>query len=356
MPDQRVIDTDGHFDEPAEVWTEYLDPRYHEMAPTFVQDTEGRFRPFVAGQMKPYIPFPPGHDPGGMTPGGGKDPHSRLADMDKEGIDVMVMYPTTGLFFFGIEEVDVTVALCRAFNDWAHDFCRVSPERLIAPVLVPQMDVREALTEVRRGVGELGLRGALMRPNPVAGRTLDHPAFEPLWSLLEELDVPLVLHEGTTQDVPQVGGDRYENFLFRHMISHAFEQQMAVLSLICGGVLERHPGLRVLLVEAGIGWVPYWLDRMDHHAEKWGHASAPLPLTPTEYFRRQCFVAADADERLIPHVVDAIGDDNLCFSTDYPHPDHVFEGVTARLTSRDDLSEASKRKILCDNAERLFHI
>ncbi len=355
MKGQRVIDTDAHYQEPAEIWSQYLEPRYREMAPSFVVDNEGRPRPFVGGQMKPYIPFPPGTSPELGMPGG-SDPKARLADMDKEGIDVMVMYPTTGLFFFGIAELDVTVALCRAFNDWSAEFCSASPERFFAPVLVPQMDVGETLLEVRRGVKELGLRGAFMRPNPIAGRTLDHPAFEPLWSLLEELDVPLVLHEGTTQDVPQVGGDRYQNFLFRHMISHAFEQQMALLSLICGGVLERHPGLRVLIVECGIGWVPYWLDRMDHHVEKWGFASAPLPLEPTEYFVRQCFVAADSEEPLLPQVVSAIGDANICFSTDYPHPDHAFEGVVGALSSRADLSESSKRKILCDNAARLFRI
>ena len=225
------------------------------MAPRFVQDNEGQFRPLVAGELKPRIPFPPSVASGKM-PAGASDPRARLADMDREGIDVMVMYPTIGLFFFGIDRVDITVALCRAYNDWAHDFCRVDPQRLLAPTLLPQLNIHEAMTEVRRGVTELGLTGALMRPNPVAGRTLDHPAFEPLWTLLEELDVPLVLHEGTTQDLPQVGGDRYQNFMFRHMISHAFEQQMGLLSLICGGVLERHPSLRVLIVEAGVGWVP----------------------------------------------------------------------------------------------------
>ena len=154
------------------------------------------------------------------------------------------------------------------------------------------------------------------------------------------------MHEGTTQDVPQVGIDRYDNFMFRHMITHPFEQQMGLLSLICGGVLERHPGLRALVVEAGVGWVPYWMERMDHHVEAWGFASAPLPLTPSEYFRRQCFVSADAEETLLPFVVQAVGDENVCFSTDYPHPDHEFEGIVAQLTERQDLPEASKRRIL----------
>jgi len=348
----RVIDVDGHFVEPESIWKRHLDARYHEAAPRRVVDSQGRTRTLVGGRLKPYIPPPPGSgmemDPGGY------DPKARLAAMDREGIDVMTMYPTTGLFFFGIEEVDVTVALCRAYNDWAHEFCSASPQRLFAPVLLPQLDVHESVAELRRGVEQLGMRAAMLRPNPVGGRTLDDPALEPIWEALEAADAPVVLHEGTTQDVPQVGLDRYDNFLFRHMITHPFEQQLALLSLICGGVLERHPGLRVLIVEAGVGWVPYWIERMDHHAQEWGHASCSLPLKPSEYFARQCFVSADPEETLLPFVVGAVGDENLCFSSDYPHPDHVFEGIVEALTSRSDLTEESKRKILSENAARLF--
>ena len=140
------------------------------------------------------------------------------------------------------------------------------------------------------------------------------------------------------------------------MISHPFEQQMALLSLICGGVLERHPKMRVTMVEAGVAWVPYWIDRMDDHVEHWGHASLPLKEKPSYYFKRQCFVSAEGAERLLPFTVDAIGDDNICFSSDYPHPDHPFDGVVAELKSMPRLSDESKRKILGDNAARLFGI
>jgi predicted TIM-barrel fold metal-dependent hydrolase len=355
MTEYQVIDADGHFDEPTDLWPEYLEKRFHSVAPRFVFDNCGRPRILIGGELKGYIPMPPGHTPGD-TMAGGRDPHARLADMKKEGIDVMVMYPTMGLFFYGIPQLDLTVALCRAFNDWAGDFCAVEPERLFAPAILPQMDIQESMNEARRVAEKRPMQGVVLRPNPVAGRTLDHPAFEPMWSLLEELDVPLVLHEGTTQDVPQAGTARYDNFMFRHIITHAFEQQMGLMSLICGGVLERHPGLRVLIVEAGIGWVPYWLDRLDHHVEKWGFASAPLEEKPSTYFARQCFVSADAEEFMLPQVVSLIGDDNLCFSTDYPHPDHTFEGVVAALAERTDLSDASKRKILGGNAARVFKI
>jgi predicted TIM-barrel fold metal-dependent hydrolase len=110
------------------------------------------------------------------------------------------------------------------------------------------------------------------------------------------------------------------------------------------------------MVEAGLAWVPYWLERMDHHVEKWGFVNTPLALSPSEYFRRQCWVSADAEEKLLPFVIQAIGDDNLCFSTDYPHPDHDFAGIVAGVQERGDLTTESKRKILGENAARLFGI
>jgi predicted TIM-barrel fold metal-dependent hydrolase len=227
---------------------------------------------------------------------------------------------------------------------------------MFVPALVPQLDVTAAMEEARFGVEQLGMRGVFLRPNPIGGRTLDNPVFEPLWSLIEDLDVPLVLHEGTTQNLPQVGLDRYDNFLFRHVCSHAFEAQMAVLSLLCGRVLERHPRLRVVTVEAGCGWVPYWLERLDEHMEEWGHASAPLKEKPSTYFKRQWVVSMDPEETTMAAVVMCIGDDNLIFSTDYPHPDHKFEGIVGNVSNREDLSDQSKAKILGLNAARAFKI
>ncbi len=358
MTAYRVIDADAHFVEPPEVWNKYLDPKFRHAAPKKVIDNQGRSRRVIANHMMEYIPNAP-PPPGGVTMDkkpGSFDPKARIADMDEAGVDTMVIYPTSGLYFFSLKDVPTCVALCQAYNNWASDFVKYDPKRLVAPCIIPQIDVDEAIKEARRGLGELGLRGVFMRPNPVGGRTMDHPAYEPLWDVLEEYNAPVVLHEGTTQDLNQTGMDRYDNFMFRHMISHPFEQQMALLSMICGGVLERHPKLRTMTVECGVAWAPYWIDRMDDHIHHWGHASLKLPLMPSEYFRRQCFVAAEGNERLLPFTVDAIGDDNICFSTDYPHPDHPFDGVVEGLKTMNGLSDVSKRKILGENAARLFGI
>ena len=357
MAKYRVIDADGHFMEPDSIWTKYLEPKYHAVAPKGMYEP-GRYRLSIGGRLSPYLLGPEKSLKGGTKMSkGGYDPRVRLADMDKEGIDAMVMYTTTGLFFFGVDSLDLTVALCRAFNNWAHDFCSVDPKRLIAPAIIPQMDVHASIAELRRAVAELALNGAFLRPNPIGGRTFDHSDWEPFWSVLEELDVPLVLHEGATQDVPQIGNARYENFVYRHMTCHPFEQQMALMSLIGSGVLDRHPNLRVVIVEAGCGWAPYWIERMDHHAEEWGYAlPAKLSMKPSEYFKRQCYISADGEEKMLPEFISCLGDDNLLFSTDYPHPDHPFEGVVAEIADRADLSESSKRKMLGQNAARAFKL
>jgi uncharacterized protein len=244
--------------------------------------------------------------------------------------------------------------LSRAYNEWIRDFCATDRHRLRAAAVVPQLDVAAAMREAEHAVGELGLSAVMLRPNPIGGRTLDDPTFDPLWSLIEELDVPVVLHEGTTMNVPQAGLDRYDNYMFLHVITHPHEHQMACLSLICGQVLQRHPKLRVAFVESGCGWVPYWLERMEQHVDYWGHASAPLAERPTDYWQRQCFVSPFPDERMLPQVIDVIGADTLIYTTDYPYPYPGRDHVVSAMRDRTDVAAADKRKILHDNATRLY--
>ncbi len=351
MPPILAIDADGHVQEPAEAWERHLDAKWHPYAPRVVRDDQGRVRQVVGGEQKPCIPSPGGGD--WEIPAGGHDPRQRLADMHRQGVERSLLFPTFGLFFAGLER-DIQVALCRAYNDWLHEFCSADPKRLLGVAVVPQGDLGEALAETRRCVRELGFRGVMMRPNPVRGRTLGDAYWEPLWSLLEEQGVPLAVHEGTTQDLPQSGRDRFENYALRHVCSHPHEQQIACAALVMGGTLERHPGLRVVFLESGCGWLPYWLERMDEHMHGWGHAIAKLSLTPSEYFRRQCFVSCDPNERTLPGVVALAGEDVVVFATDYPHPDALTGDLVARIADNGELSVSAREKILRHNAQRCF--
>ena len=352
MPRIPAIDADGHVQEPADAWQRHLDARFRPYAPRAERDDQGRVRQVVGGELKPCVPSPGNAE--WEIPSGGHDPKQRLADMDRQGVERSLLFPTFGLFFAGLERSDVQVALCRAYNDWLHEFCSADAKRLVGIAVVPQRDLGEAIAEARRCVRELGFRGVMMRPNPVLGRSLGDPHWEPLLALLEEEGVPLAVHEGTTQDLPQSGRDRFDNYALRHVCSHPHEQQIACAALVMGGVLERHPGLRVVFLESGCGWLPHWLERMDEHMHGWGHAIAKLPRTPTEYFRRQCFVSCDPNERTLPSVVALAGEDVVLFATDYPHPDALSGDLVGRIADHPELSAGAREKILRTNALRCF--
>ena len=348
-----AIDADGHVMEPESIWPEYLDAAYHHAAPRRVPDNQGRDRALIAGRYTEFIPQNPAWQSGPPRLGG-VDGKARLADMDAEGIRASLLFPTTGLYFAGVEDTGAQVALCRAYNDWLYDFCAADPKRLLGVAVVPQANITETVAEVHRTVEQLGFKAVMLRPNPIAGRNLDDPWFDPLWQALQTVDAPVAIHEGTTQNMVQSGYDRFSNFTFRHACSHPHEQQIACLSLICGGVLERNPDLRVAFLESGCGWIAHWLERLDEHMEHWGHCTAPLPHAPSDYFARQCFISADPDERTIPAMASLVGEQTLLFASDYPHPDAIYPGVVKALTEREDVSEGLQQQILVDNPERCF--
>jgi uncharacterized protein len=357
MSDFTVFDADGHVIEPWEMWVDYLDPDYRSLAPVNVVDNIGRPRRVIAGEMMPpsvHVLQSAEELEQEVERDGGHDPKARLVDMDAEGIERSIIFPSLGLRFAGLADPYAADALCRAYNNWLADYCEADPSRLIGVGLLPQQDVRLAVAEAKRTVEQLGFRAVMLRPNPINGRNVDHPSYEPLWSELENLGVPAAFHEGTTQNIVQSGADRFDNFAFRHVCSHPHEQQYALLSLICGGVLENHPKLVALFLESGAGWLPYWLERMDQNTSDWGYATLRLPLQPSEYFARQCFITCEQRESMLPAVVDVLGDDFVMFATDYPHPDGVFPGAVALLRDRTDISDETKTKLLSTNAARCF--
>jgi predicted TIM-barrel fold metal-dependent hydrolase len=351
-----VYDADGHVVEPWDMWVDYLDPAFRTIAPTNVVDNIGRPRRVVAGElMPPSVHILETEAEQHEERAGGHDPKARLLDMDAEGIERSIIFPSLGLRFGGLSDPVATDALCRAYNNWLSDYCDADRNRLVGVALLPQQDARLAVAEAHRSVEKLGFKAVMLRPNPINGRNLDHPSYEPLWNELEELGVPAAFHEGTTQNIVQSGADRFQNFAFRHTCSHPHEQQFALLSLIGGGVLERHPKLKAVFLESGVGWLPYWLERMDQNTADWGYATLRLPMRPSEYFARQCFITCEQREGLLPAVVDLLGDDFVMFASDYPHPDGVFPGAVTLLSDRTDLSDKTKTKLLATNATRCFN-
>ena len=204
-----------------------------------------------------------------------------------------VMYPSAALLSFPSPRTNgldpkLSAAVCRGYNDWLSDFCSHDPDRMKGVAAVPVHDVEESVIEIRRAVTEQGLVGAFVRSNVINGRNLH----DPFYSELESLNIPLVVHEGTAGGAPGADQRFYGSWLMMHMAAHPLEQMLASESIIVGGVLERHPKLRVAFLEAGCSWLVYWLWRLDEELEAWGWHEAPeLKERPTEYFLRQCFAS-----------------------------------------------------------------
>ena len=368
----KVMDSDMHIVEPPDLWQRYIDSEYRGWAPRglneWVMDlrlvgTDGEAWGRTPAMLKERH-YGSGHDwaknqerwaPYAER---GWTGEVQLEAMDAEGIDVAAIFPSRGLFALAVPDLDpgLAAAIARAYNNWLYDFCQADPRRLIGAGMISPFGIEDALSETRRCVKELGFRGVFLRPNEVNSRNWYDPYYEALWSTLEELDVPIGFHEGGGAALRHVGEQFGANSMLDHAFSHRVEQMLAAASFCCGGILERHPGLRVAFLEGNCSWLPFLMWRLNEHWERYGDVYAPdLTMAPSEYFKRQCYASAEADEEPVKYVIDYIGSDGLVFSTDFPHPDAKFPASVERLL-RLPITDDDKRKILWDNCSQYYGI
>jgi predicted TIM-barrel fold metal-dependent hydrolase len=357
-----VIDADGHVTEPLGMWMEYVEPAYRGRAPRVTVDDRGRpallLDDRIIARHAMLLTFGPDYVmPNPKLRSGGWDPHERLRDMDAEGIDVAVLFPSIAFFLPEAHDPALMAACCRAYNNWLADYCRTVPARLVGVAMLPLADVDASIAELERATTKLGFRGAFIRPNPYAGRPIHHPAYERLWECAAGLGVPVTVHEGLSDGIPTLGRDRFDNPAMLHVLSHPLEQMAASAGLILAGVLDRHPTLRVAFLESGSAWLPYWLARLDGHWETWGRLLPAVRMKPSEYFRRQCVISTDPEEPTPELAVRYVGEDCVAWASDYPHPDSHYPGaVEASLAAMGELPTPLRRKVFAENAARLFGI
>jgi predicted TIM-barrel fold metal-dependent hydrolase len=374
MAAYTVIDGDGHIIEPLDLWKQVEEP-YRHLAPRVVTDADGYERMAFEGKLGSLANRPPISLGAFLRPAdlwdaearrrsyadahpGGWDPHVRIRDMDQEGFDAAVLYP--GFWWpasSGTNDAMLAAALCRTYNNWLADYCRPYPKRLFGMAIVPLQDLTAAIREMRRAVKELDMKGVVIRPSPHpgTGQNLHDPAFEPFWAEAQEMGIVVAIHEAAVGDRPTAGLDRFRNLFFAHLITHPVEQQLGSLALICGGVLERFPRLKTVFLEAGGGWLPYWLERMDRDYEKLGFLVPEITRKPSEYFIRQGWICFEPDEKTLGMAAQLVGEERIIWASDYPHFDAETDCV-ATILKRTDLSEGAKRKILGENAATLYNL
>ncbi len=377
----RVMDSDLHTMEPDDLWAQYLDAPFKPFAPRFTRGTENapnqpvirigdveigemskRARTAVVGKDLQRRAFAR-HPHYEVAHARGYDPASHVQAMDIEGIDVAVLYGTRGRQVLMHDDLDpdVAAALARAHNTWTHDFCQHDPRRLKFAAQLAFQNVPAAVAEARRAVGQLGAVAVIGNPNPINRRHIHDPEFEPLWEALEELEVPIGFHPTGQSSLRDDIARRYLDHPNGRVIGVAgrnpMELMLAFASLATGGVLERHPRLRCAFLEGTCGWLPWWLWRLDEAWEKFGPGSeVQIGRLPSEYFARQCYVATDADEKVLGQVVEAVGDDNIVVSTDYPHSDGLFPHAIEEFVALKGVAEKTKARILWENCARLYKL
>jgi predicted TIM-barrel fold metal-dependent hydrolase len=379
MPaDLLTVDADGHVLEPADTWERYIDPRFRDRALRVGTDADGFENLFIDNQptrmLKGRLGALGGIEaetpaeklafqiPGQRTyrdgaPPGGYDPHARLAVMDAEGIDRVLLYPTIGIAWeHAALDADLALAYSRAYNRWIVDFCRTEPKRLHPVAHITLLHPEGAVEEVQRARRD-GCVGVYLSPDRAArrGKALDHPDFDRFWATVSDLGMPIAFHVVAREDMTfapwarsGTGADGVFMFAFLAVeVMAAFTQMMAT------GLFEKYPRLRCAVLEAGSNWITAWLDRLDHKVERGGFPTA-LKLLPSEYFRRQCVISADPDESLTAPVVAHLGDDYVIWASDYPHLDASF-GVVKELRERiASLPLASQEKVLGGNVLRFY--
>lgn len=371
-----TVDADGHVLEPRDTWIKYLEPRYRERAIRIDHDAKGNEVLLIDGksleavhgrlaalggvEMDPAALLETGrynYEVG--CPPGSYDPAARLAVLDAEGIDTVLLYPTIGICWEGhVQDAGLAHAYTEAYNRWLVDFCSHEPRRLIPIAHLNLLDVDLAIKEMRRARAA-GCRGIYISPDMYARgrRRFDDPALDRFWATAQDLDMPIAFHvvvrdQPTTSyaDPLEEDGARFGLFTFAFL---AIDVMAGFTELLTTGVLERYPRLKVAVLEAGANWISAWLDRLDHKFEVM-KASTPLTMKPSEYFKRQCLVSADPDESITAEVVRHVGAEYFIWASDYPHIDASM-GVVREMRERlASLPVADQRKVLGENAARFY--
>jgi predicted TIM-barrel fold metal-dependent hydrolase len=318
---------------------------------------------------------------------GGHQVKPRLEDMDSEGIDVSVLYPT---LFLGIQnepDADFAAVQCQAYNDWLSDHASDSGGRLWGAAVVPQQDIQLAAREIRRAAKLPGMKAAFIRPNPTEDwKPFHHTVYDPLWEAACDTGMPLGLHPFLAADLPgaclglrlneaadttiqaldrnteTVPGSQRSvtaNIFFTQAIANPFDMMNSLTFLLAGGVCERYPDLRLIFLESNGGWIVPWLERLDHHYEVFDWDVPVLKMEPSEYFRRQCWISFDTDESTLAFTANSplVGADRIIWASDYPHPDAKIPGVTDELLeSIEPLAPDQQAQIAGLSAVKLYDL
>ncbi len=390
----KVIDADGHILEPPDLWEKYLEAKYRPDAIRLPIGNDGYEYLEVAGRRAKTVAQGQLASLGGMgkqveeakrrreqavnagkaeslryakpkpedtylrgAAFGTMDMKERIELLNREQMATSILYPTLGLLWEAeTDNVELSSAYARAYNRWIADFCRDSSGRLIPIAHISLGDPEEAARELERAV-KSGCRGAFIAPFTISRRPHGDSAHDRFFAVAQDCNVPVAIHP-TTEPAALGIHHRFNSFGWAAWYYDMFAGQPvqhAFATFFQLGVFDRFPKLKVVVLEAGAGWIGYFLDRADAI-----FTGTPIAQTvrlkekPSYYFKERCYISADPDERTIAGLMTHVGEDRFFWASDYPHPDHPgnyleeLQGLVAPMT------ESGRRGILGANVAKAY--
>lgn len=374
----NVISADCHIDFPwlpADLFLNNCSPKFLERMPYVEETNNGRFwtskkgarfglqngmgsagRRYVKGEIyrSDRMAEQGLYDDGAKGIARLTDPDLRLADQARDGVQGEVLYGVLGAAM-RLQDDEAAVEVLRIYNEWLADFCAKHPDRYAGIASITSGSIETAVEEVER-VAKRGVASGIEVSITHDMLPLFHPDWEPLWAAIEAAGLPMHFHTigpKMSYDYEQLGPLQRRQAFAVHITGFQLAMATVLMEIVYGGVLEAHPKLKVVIGEAGIGWIPYLLEHMDL---EWEDQFADLTLTmkPSEYWRRQCYATYQSDPVGL-RLLDILGEENVMWGSDFPHPDGVWPD-SQEFIEREfkGIPADTKHKVICDNAKNLY--
>lgn len=336
--------------------------------PLFSADSHVIEEPSLWDGVLPKGYFPPRGNGGGKSTAraGRVDPVARVDEMGIDGVVGEILYPTLGLGLFSLDDPETQERAFEVYNSWLIDFCKVSPGKLYGIGLISTYDIENAITELKR-CADRGLIGCEIWQTPHPELPFFGQHYEPFWEAAAALSMPVSLHILTGFNYSKIGSDRTGGFKdpigqaiqkYKNSVNEKLKNVSdSLLEIMFSGVLDRHPSLKIVLVENEIGWLPFLLDQFDYYTDRYeGVRPTLMSKQPSAYFGSQVFSTFFRDP-IGTKMLGWWGSDGCMWSSDYPHPNstwpHSQRVVAENLGYLDDLK---LQKIVRANAYELYGI
>ena len=360
MPEYHVISADSHVLEPQDLWLTHMPSAFKSRAPRVEPGDDADYYIVEgltptsmmamsnAGQSSKELRKSSRYD---EVLRGGWDPEARLVDMQRDGVDAEVVYPSLGMRMQQLEDLPFLHACNEAYNDWAADFAGAKPDRIKAIGLIVADDIEWAVKETHR-VADKGLAGIMTPATTLPGKEHYTRHHDPLWAAAEERGLPVSLHI--------IAGRRVEFQTDRYWASYATLPHIiaeTITELIFSGVFERYPKLRVVSAEVDASWMANVMERLDHFYGRYRHSRNEHlagDLMPSDVFKEHVYATFIRDRAAVK-LLDLIGSDRVMWSSDYPHSDSTWPNSQAVLDDHfKDAPAEHRRKVTCENAAKLY--